>query len=50
MASSGSRPVAASETSVTRVRVFRSRPGRVQIVPKTVSAARSMNFFMRGSA
>src|SRR6266508_157976 len=49
MASSGSRPVAASETTQTSVRVLRSRPGRVQRAPNTVSVATSMNFRMTGS-
>src|SRR6266850_1581054 len=49
MRSSGSRPVAASETTHTRVRVLRSSPGRVQSAPKTFSVATSMNVRMTGS-
>jgi len=49
MASSGYRPVAASVTTHTSVRVLRSRPGRVQSAPNTVSVATSMNVFMMGS-
>src|SRR5438093_1034885 len=50
MASSGVRAVAASETTQISVRVLRSSPARVHSAPKTVSVARSMNFFMIGSA
>ena len=49
MASSSWRPVDTSDTTVTSVRVLRSMPGRVQIAPKTVSVARSMNFRVWGS-
>src|SRR5690348_13036009 len=47
--SSGSRPVAASETTHTRVRVLRSRPGRAHSAPNTFSVATSMNVRMIGS-
>jgi hypothetical protein len=49
IAGSGYRPVAASVTTHTSVRVLRSRPGRVQSAPNTVSVATSMNVFMMGS-
>ena len=39
-----------SEITQIRVRVLRSRPGRVQSAPKTFSAATSRNFCMTGSS
>src|SRR5713101_6307972 len=50
IASSGSCPVAASDTTQTSVRVLRSSPGRVHSVPKIVSVAVSMNLRIIGSS